>query len=108
MINSRSPPLPLWKVYWYKTNDFNEIINQNPLICLVNPFISDAMSHATLLMKAEMEGGNPGAQQRRREGWDSKGKATIASHYRIPAANQISVAHANLDPTHWGGGPSVM
>ena len=102
------PAPPLWKVYWYKTNDFNEIINQNPLICLVNPFISDAMSHATLLMKAEMEGGNPGAQQRRREGWDSKGKATIASHYRIPAANQISVAHANLDPTHWGGGPSVM
>ena len=61
------------------------------------------MSHATMLMKAEMGGGNLGARQRRREGWDSKGKATIASHYRIPAANQISVAYANLDPTHPSG-----
>ena len=35
-------------------------INQNPLICLANPFISDSMSRATLLMKPYAEGGIPG------------------------------------------------
>ena len=46
------PRAPLWKVSCCKMNDFNEIANKNLLICQANSIISDALSHAALLMKA--------------------------------------------------------